>query len=114
MLGCMALEASLSLLEEVGMERVGEELAKRMEQLQRGLLELPGVRLLSPTEPDRQAGIMTFSIEGIDNQTLFDRLKHDQVVCALRGGGIRLSPHFYTPQTVIEQAVAVIRNASAR
>lgn len=110
MLGCMALEASLSLLEEIGMQRVGECLSDRVGQLQTGLSTIPGVQLLSPTNPDRRAGIITFTINGRDNKNLFEQLKNDQIVCALRGGGIRLSPHFYTPDEVIEQTLAVIRS----
>ncbi|MCQ4279060.1 aminotransferase class V-fold PLP-dependent enzyme [Pseudomonas stutzeri] len=108
LLGAMALDASLSLLEEVGMVAVGQALAKRIEHLQRELEAMPGVALLSPTNPGRRAGILTFRIEGLDNPTLFQCLKQEQVVCALRGGGIRLSPHFYTRAEVIEQTLAVI------
>lgn len=109
LLGAMALEASLSLLEEVGMTEVGQALAQRLDQLQEGLSAMPGVRLLSPTDPVRRAGIMTFTLDGVDNADLFERLKAEQIVCALRGGGVRLSPHFYTRPDVIEQTLTVIR-----
>ena len=75
---------------------------------------MPGAELLSPTDPARRAGILTFRIDGIDNPTLFQRLKEEQVVCALRGGGIRFSPHFYTPPEVIEQSLAVVRGLLAK
>ena len=42
MLGAMALEASLGLLEEVGMERVGRDIAERVQWLQDGLSGIPG------------------------------------------------------------------------
>jgi selenocysteine lyase/cysteine desulfurase len=108
LLGAMALDASLCLLEEVGMVAVGQALAERIEHLQRELEAMPGVALLSPINPGRRAGILTFRIDGLDNPTLFQRLKQEQVVCALRGGGIRLSPHFYTRAEVIEQTLEVI------
>ncbi len=114
LLGAMALEASLSLLEEVGMTEVGQALAERLDQLQEGLLAMPGVRLLSPTDPVRRAGIMTFTLDGVDNADLFERLKAEQIVCALRGGGVRLSPHFYTRPDVIEQTLTVIRRLVAK
>lgn len=62
MLGAMALEASLGLLEEVGMERVGRDIAERVQWLQDGLSGIPGVRLHSPRNPSRRAGILTFSL----------------------------------------------------
>ena len=114
LLGAMALEASLSLLEEVGMTEVGQALAQRLDQLQEGLSAMPGVRLLSPTDPVRRAGIMTFTLDGADNADLFERLKAEQIVCALRGGGVRLSPHFYTRPDVIEQTLTVIRRLVAK
>ena len=114
LLGAMALEASLSLLEEVGIVTVAQALAERIDHLHRELSAMPGAELLSPTDPARRAGILTFRIEGIDNPTLFQRLKEEQVVCALRGGGIRFSPHFYTPPEVIEQSLAVVRGLLAK
>lgn len=109
LLGTMALDASLSLLEEVGMNEVGLALAERVDRLQHELSAMSGVELLSPADPARRAGILTFRVDGWDNQALFERLKTEQIVCALRGGGIRLSPHFYTRQEVIEQSLTVIR-----
>lgn len=109
MLGAMALEASLSLLEEVGMAQVAGLLEERVRHLHETLAALPGARLLSPAEPERRAGIVTFSLDGRDNATLFEQLKAQQVVCAQRGGGIRLSPHFYTPETVLEETLQLLR-----
>ena len=113
MLATMALEASLSLLEEVGMEKVEQGLSERIDHLQRELSARQGVKLLSPVEPLRRAGILTFRIDGWDNQALFERLKSEQIVCAQRGGGIRLSPHFYTRTEIIEQTLSIIRNMKA-
>lgn len=114
LLGATALDASLSLLEEVGMNEVGLALAERIDHLQHELSAMPGIELLSPADPARRAGIMTFRIDGWGNQALFERLKTEQIVCALRGGGIRLSPHFYTRPEVIEQSLAVIRGLLAK
>ena len=110
MLGAVALEASLSLLEEVGMHQVAASLNERMESLRAGLRQLPGIELLSPAQPERSAGIVTFRLAGSANQALFEQLKAEQVVCALRGGGIRLSPHFYTPAEVIDDTLALLRS----
>jgi selenocysteine lyase/cysteine desulfurase len=108
MLGAMALEASLSLLEEVGMVAVGKALEERIRRLEDGLIALPGCHLHSPRAPERRAGILTFSLDGWDRQALFERLKAEQVVCAPRGGGIRFSPHFYTEPQIIEETLALL------
>lgn len=109
MLGAMGLEASLSLLEEIGMQAVGKALEERVQWLQEGLEAIPGIRLHSPLNPARRAGILTFSLAGCGNAELFDYLKNQQVVCAQRGAGIRLSPHFYTETRVIEETLGLLR-----
>ncbi|WP_070888171.1 aminotransferase class V-fold PLP-dependent enzyme [Pseudomonas sp. D2-3] len=109
MLGAMALEASLSLLEEVGMAQVERALHERVQWLLDGLNQMPGVRLLSAQAPDRRAGIVTFTADAWDNRHLHERLKAEQIICAQRGGGIRLSPHFYTEARVIEHSLQRLR-----
>lgn len=108
MLGAIALESSLSLLEEVGAQQIATLIEARIQQLQDGLQCLPGAQLHSPLNPARRAGILTFSLNGWDNQLLFNQLRERQIICAQRGKGIRLSPHFYTPTTVIEQTLRVL------
>lgn len=108
MLGAMAMEASLSLLEEVGMTKVAGLIEERVLQLQQGLQRLPGINLHSPTDPARRAGIFTFSLDSLSNQALFARLKEQDVVCAQRGPGVRFSPHFYTDADVIDQTLALL------
>ncbi|WP_010488900.1 aminotransferase class V-fold PLP-dependent enzyme [Pseudomonas sp. S9] len=114
MLGTMALEASLSLLEEVGMVAVGQALEERVLELTTGLGRISGVNLHSPLNPERRAGIINFSLDGWDTRALFEKLKQDNLICAQRGKGIRLSPHFYTKPEVIESTLRLIRQASGR
>lgn len=114
MLASMALEASLSLLEEVGLEQVHRQLDARMEQLQTGLLGIPGVTVHSPRDSRRRAGILNFTLDGRDQAELFEALRQQQVVCAQRGAGIRLSPHFYTTGQVLDETVAVISQLAGR
>ncbi|WP_137886917.1 aminotransferase class V-fold PLP-dependent enzyme [Pseudomonas sp. 2FE] len=114
MLGTMALEASLSLLEEVGMTEVGKALEERMQWLQDGLSSIPGINLYSPSDPARRAGILTFSLTDWEKPALFEQLKREQVICAQRGAGIRLSPHFYTEPRVIDETLALLRQLAAR
>ena len=109
MLGAMALEASLSLLEDVGMTAVESALQERMQWLLDGLSNISGAHLHSAVERQQRAGILTFSLDGWDNSALFSQLKQQQVICAQRGAGIRLSPHFYTEPRVIEEALALLQ-----
>jgi len=109
MLGACALEASLSLLEDVGMALVAEQLDLRVEQLHQGLLAIPGVQVHSPADPSRRAGIVNFSIDGQANADIYRALSNNGVICALRGPGVRFSPHFYTDERLIDEVLCQIR-----
>lgn len=109
MLAAMALDASLSLLEEVGLEEVGRLVEERVHWLHEGLQAIPGVTLHSPSQGERRAGIVSFSVAGVDTLALHAKLMKQQVVCIPRGPGVRFSPHFYTDQRVIERALVLVR-----
>ena len=113
MLGAMALEASLSLLEDVGMPQVEQALQERVQCLIDGLHRVPGAHLHSAVAREHRAGIVTFSLDGWQHQALFEQLKAHEVICAQRGAGIRLSPHFYTRPQVIEETLQLLRQLAA-
>jgi cysteine desulfurase/selenocysteine lyase len=104
MLGVHALHASLGLLLEVGVDQVSESVSSKVRYLIDLLCEV-SADIVSPTEPVRRAGIVTFRLPGVASDALFRHLQAHGVICALRGGGIRFSPHFYTPRPVLERAV---------
>src|SRR5690606_38954527 len=106
-----ALSASLELLLEVGEKRIQEALQQRTAYLLQSLGSLPGMHILSPSAPERRAGIVTFTVSGYDNSLLYQKLKEAGIVCAERGGGIRWSPHFYTPQSVLDKALDILKRA---
>lgn len=107
MLAAHALSASLSLLLEAGMVTVAGRLDNRLQRLIDGLQQA-GMVVLSDIRPERRAGIVSFRSPREDDATLFARLREQGVVCARRGGGIRFSPHFYTPDTVIDRTLALL------
>ncbi len=111
MLGIFALEASLSLIEEIGMLEIAAAIETRVGQLV-DLVDQAGFELLSPRDPDRRAGIVTFRVPEIDQQALYQQLMHRGLMCASRGGGLRFSPHFYTPQDQLERAIELTKQAA--
>lgn len=107
MLSIHALSASLSLLLEVGMNTVANNLIERGQYVIDKVQQSPSLTLL--TKPDAQGNnIIVFKPTKHDTNELFDYLTSQQVVCAKRGGGIRFSPHFYTPFSVIDRAFTLI------
>ena len=103
-LGIYALHASLNLLHEVGMIDVEERIADRIQQLDQSLRALD-CQILTPSEPARRAGILTFSPPKQESEKVYEQLMERGILCAARGGGIRFSPHFYTPANALQFAL---------
>ena len=96
-----ALHASLGLLLETGMANIEQQVLAKVQKLITLFSGMHGVTILSPTHSQRHAGIFTFTI-GAANEALYQHLVNRGVVCALRGGGLRFSPHFYTPDAKLD------------
>ncbi len=105
MLSIHALSASLSLLLEIGMEAVEAQVLANSLRLMDSLQALAEIELVTPDEESRFAGIVTFRVNGYDSGELYDALHERGVFCAHRAGGIRFSPHFYTPRQRIDDAI---------
>lgn len=97
MMATHALHASISILLELGMDKIQHTVLNNVQYLINKLKHNDHIEILSPTDINRHAGIFTFRKIGVDNEWLYKHLVEKGTVCALRGGGIRLSPHFYTP-----------------
>jgi selenocysteine lyase/cysteine desulfurase len=106
-LGIHALHASLSLLLETGLEQVSRNVLERSSYLYDSILEM-GYELLTPWAPDRRAGIVTFRHPVVSANRLNEALADAGVMCAVRGGGVRLSPHFYTTYDAMDRALDVL------
>jgi cysteine desulfurase/selenocysteine lyase len=108
MLGIHALNASLKLIRDVGLE----EISGRILQNSRHIIErVKRDRHLelrtSPDEP-RISGIVNFRVRGRNPYEIYRSLMERGIICALRGGGIRFSPHFYTSIEKIDEAMDAV------
>lgn len=108
MTGIHALNASLSLLLDAGMDNVESEVLKRSAHLIDRIRSHHSLELVTPAEPGRYAGIVTFRCRGADPSLVYKYLMERNVICALRSGGIRFSPHFYTPYEHLDHALDLV------
>jgi len=108
MLGIFGLQASLSLLLEIGMEVVEAKVKNNANYLFDQLSALPNITLNCPIDENKRVGIINFKSSKISNDALFDLLTKQHIFCAKRGKGIRLSPHYYTPKAHLDRALAII------
>ena len=108
MLGIHALSASLSLFDEIGMEKIEKCILKKTTYLIDKLNDLDVITILSPTSVQRRAGIVTFKIATKESTEIHTNLMKNKVICANRMGGIRFSPHFYTGLNTIDKSLEIL------
>ncbi len=108
LLGVHALSASLGLIEDLGMRYIERELEARVSYLMERLAEHDRIRLITPGDSDRRSGIVAFQVTGSEQQELHKRLMENQVICALRGGAIRFSPHYYISMDKIDKSLDIL------
>lgn len=109
MTGIHALHASLQLIHDNGMETISTAVLDNSRYLFDRLAAVSDrYSIVTPQEQGRFAGIVSFRPRGEDLQSLYGRLTDNNVVCALRGGAIRFSPHFHTPREHLDRALALL------
>lgn len=108
MMGIAALDRSLAVLLEIGIERIEKQVLSNTRYLfdQLGMLE--NTEILTNQSSGKYAGIVTFQRTDVDNEQLYQFLQNNGVICALRGG-IRFSPHFHTSKADIDKAIAYVK-----
>jgi selenocysteine lyase/cysteine desulfurase len=110
MLAAHALNASLGLILEVGVEKIAGMINDNIRFLCEELSKIRSIRFISNASEHRTAGILTFTIESHDAEEIQSMLMKKGVICAYRGGGIRFSPHFYTSTKTLTNAVKILNN----
>lgn len=111
MMGIHALNASVELLLKNGLDVIGSSVIENSRYLIQQLSDLEGIQVLTDASELRLSGIVTFCSQSISSDSLYRHLGEHRVLCAPRGGGVRLSPHFYTPREQLEQTIELISQA---
>ena len=110
MTGIVALHASLGLLLDIGMHEVEKQVLEKSAYLINKLAALDNIEILSPRDANRRAGIVLFRKSDTDTAALYRHLQKHNVICAMRGDGIRFSPHFYTSLEKMDAAVSLVKD----
>ncbi len=79
---------------------------------------LPGLTLMTPSDPTRSCAIAAFSIAGIDAQNVVERLMQEHriftVTRELNGQMVvRITPHLYTTTQDLDHLVAALQHIAA-
>lgn len=111
-IGFAALAASLSLIEEVGIDRIEATNAALAERLHKGLVGIPGARFLSSADPAHRSAIVFFTLGMRERDDALVRALHARrIIVALRPNGIRVSPHFYNTEADIDRFLDAVTSA---
>jgi len=113
MLGIHALHASVKLLLASDMTKVEQRVLANSKALFALIERSANLECLTDMTPERYAGIVVFRHKQYPSEHVYRYLMQHRVLCALRGGGIRFSPHFYTPANLLEQAISLADNCPA-
>jgi selenocysteine lyase/cysteine desulfurase len=106
-IGCYGLRASLDLLLEIGVERIGPVVQRLADQLAEGA-ERKGYSLLGERTEQNGSGIVCIQKVGLDSRKIVRDLKDQGIIAAARQGWVRLSPHFYISPEDIQRVVAAL------
>jgi cysteine desulfurase / selenocysteine lyase len=108
----IGLNASLDVLFEAGVDTVARHVAGLARQLSDGLAGLESIRLLTPRDPARSAGIVSCLADGSVraklNKAGVAYSTRDVDLGALKGVLLRFSPHVYNTAAEIDTVLRII------
>jgi selenocysteine lyase/cysteine desulfurase len=106
-IGAYGLRASLELVLEVGVDRIGPVVQALADQLAAGALR-KGYAMLADREPRNASAILAIHKPGVDSRAVVQGLTGKGIVAAARQGWVRLSPHFYISPEEVDRVVAAL------
>ena len=107
--GMAGAEMATELLLECGVDSIFRHVRKLIGQFEWGLEELP-FETMYQFEDDEQSSICMFThMDQTRNEAVFQKLADSGVNISLRGGGLRLAPHYYNTQEEIDQLLTLLK-----
>lgn len=97
--------AGMSVVEEVGVDRIRRRTRTHTDRLVTGARDR-GFSVRTPTDPDRRGSVVNVQVADPADTTA--ALLDDGFNVSYRGGGVRLSPHFYNTNAELDQALDAI------
>jgi selenocysteine lyase/cysteine desulfurase len=110
MLAIHALHASISLLLEIGMDKVAAAVRNNAEFLIEAVNQDSELELCSNADSGRYVGIVAFKFIGHDSEAVYQALMKKGVMCAVRHGAVRFSPHYYTSKDCMRRALEMLKD----
>lgn len=98
--------------ETIGTRRIADRITALVSALRDGLgAAVPGIRFHPDVPAELSAGILIFVLPRGDVSNIYERLyREHSIASALRGEGIRLSPHIYNTMAEVQRVVDAVRS----
>jgi cysteine desulfurase/selenocysteine lyase len=106
----LGLARSVEVFLEMGVPQVRRHIQDLQAPLLAWLDGHPEVRLVTPRDPERRAGILSF-VPGFPDEVAAG-LRARGVICGVRNGAIRLAPHFYNTRAEMEEVTSILEGLS--
>lgn len=102
----LGLARSVEVLAEVGIATIRAHVHALHAPIIEWAQGHPGVRIVTPTDPSRRAGILSFVPP--ESHRTAEALEEAGVVFSVRDGAVRFAPHFYTTLDEIREVVDIL------
>jgi len=106
-LGIVGFRETLKIFDEIGMDKIESQILDLTDYFLEKV-SLPHFEIITPRQRKNRAGIVSFKRLDMDSMELFTRLKENYIVCSLREGYLRISPHFYNNIDEIDRLVEIV------
>src|SRR5699024_1094439 len=100
-----SLNQSLKLMKSLGEEKIYSHIKDLSQKTKTAFQEM---NLLMPSTFLRKKHSSIFNING--DEELFQKLQKNNIICALRGGGICLSFHYYNNEEDLIKLISVLKS----
>lgn len=100
-------DAALSLILEVGVERIQKKVLDLTDHLRQGLVG-KGFQLYGSREPGESSGIVSFSCKPLDAREVSQALRREGIEVSPRCGKVRVSPHFYNLRSEVDRLLDLL------
>ncbi|MBS4015341.1 MAG: aminotransferase class V-fold PLP-dependent enzyme [Candidatus Latescibacteria bacterium] len=106
-LGMVGFKESLKLFDQIGIDKIEAQVLDLTSYLL-DKIATPQFEIITPKNRRERAGIVSFKRKDKDSAELYQKLKENNIVCSLRNGYLRISPHFYNTKAEIDQLVSFL------
>ena len=107
--GIAGLGGTLDIIFSLGTNAIEERVLALTDHLEEGLRRR-GLDIISPRGDRQRSGILIARPKN-DPSTLLTQLEHAGILCSVRNGGIRFSPHYYNSYAELDFALEQLKDS---